>query len=736
MLLAGCLASSGASFAATSSPSIGRDHRLAGTWVGTYERQRHGPAFVAIRIDESQATPQINVSIRSERIAGARATRILKNEGRLAFDIRPGRSAEGGADWHFDLQLTGKRLDGQVDRRPVRHEASDPDSAPFVLRLQRARDLKLDQFRAFVGNYRLANRNQGNEAGPGAEGDVFFIGYGNSPANRGSSDYAYVTLGDRFQQIVPIGTDSFLADDGARLVFERDSDKKVKRLRWTAAILATEPPAAQSAASEVAERVELWREEQVSFDGPGATLSGTVYLPTSQGPHPALVFVHGSGPQIRLDNWPMADRFARAGIVCLSFDKRGTGNSTGDWQQAGFDVLADDVVAAVDALRRRPDIRPDQIGLWGVSQAGWVIPNAANKSNHIAFCIPVSGGAVSPAEQELWRRTQYLRFFGCDGRLLEAMRRGVAMHFQWEQLYKAGRFPIPPLFEMEPLDLYLDAPAAIRRVRQPVLAIFGESDVLTPPRESAAIWANQLQAGGNRDYSVRLFPHATHGLLVSDRPFEVLPESRLAPGYLKTIVDWIAKRTSDAGSVAPKVDKARDQSPADVALDITAGTPDVIESRGMQEVPWYGSAPVQVTLLLAATLGTLWTLAIWPVAWVIRKFRRMPRRGPPSRKEIVMGDVVNLSALGMCGALLATMRFLGDASPSSYYTATEVNLWILAALTLPIAGFSMLLVRSSIRGTGHWGRTRIEGASEWISAATACVWVVFFVYWTWGSLLS
>ena len=237
--------------------------------------------------------------------------------------------------------------------------------------------------------------------------------------------------------------------------------------------------------------------------------------------------MHGSGPQIRLDNWSMADRFARAGIACLSFDKRGTGNSTGDWEQAGFDVLADDVVAAVDALRRRPDIRPNQIGLWGVSQAGWVIPVAANKSNHIAFCIPVSGGAVSPAEQELWRRTQYLRFFGCDGRLLEAMRRGVAMHFQWEQLYKAGKFPIPPLFEMEPLDMYLDAPAAIRRVRQPVLAIFGESDVLTPPRESAAIWANKLHAGGNRDYSVRLFPHATHGLLVSDRPFEVLPESRL-----------------------------------------------------------------------------------------------------------------------------------------------------------------------------------------------------------------
>ena len=69
MLLAGCLASPGTAFAATPSPLGIGSHGLEGTWVGTFERQRLGPAFVAIRIDESQATPQINVSIRSQRIA-------------------------------------------------------------------------------------------------------------------------------------------------------------------------------------------------------------------------------------------------------------------------------------------------------------------------------------------------------------------------------------------------------------------------------------------------------------------------------------------------------------------------------------------------------------------------------------------------------------------------------------------------------------------------------------------
>ena len=132
----------------------------------------------------------------------------------------------------------------------------------------------------------------------------------------------------------------------------------------------------------------------------------------------------------------------------------------------------------------------------------------------------------------------------------------------------------------------LDAPVLIRGVRQPVLAIFGDSDVLTPPRESAAIWANELAAGGNSDYAVRLFPHATHGLLVSDRPFEVLPESRLAPGYLKTMVDWIAAHTTRGAASAHNPistsGAAAGDGPAPCAnsdvIEITAGTPDVVES--------------------------------------------------------------------------------------------------------------------------------------------------------------
>lgn len=722
---------------------------LDGTWVGTFAQDSAGQGFLALRIDATQKRLRINVSLRSERIAGARATGVVLDGDRLTFDLHPDDNPKlASTDWHFTLQGVAGRITGEIERRSK--NSAGPDPGHFSLRLQRALDLKLEQFQPFVGNYRFADAPQPARAGDDADGDVFFVGYGSNPSNRPNSNYAYITRGDRLQQIVPIAPSIFLADDGSRVEFDRDANGLVKRLRWIDAKQVPAPPdvprftqpgTPPPPSGRAADRVEFWRQEEVTFSGPGAVLSGTLYLPTSPGPHPALVFVHGSGPQTRLDNWSMADRFARAGIACLSFDKRGTGKSTGDWEQADFDVLADDVLAGVERLRQRPEIQPDQIGLWGVSQAGWIIPLAANKSEHVAFCIPVSGGAVSPAEQELWRRTQYLRFFGCDSRLLDAMRRAVAMHFQWEQLYKAGKFPIPPLFEVESLNMDLDAPAVIRGVRQPVLAIFGESDVLTPPRESAAIWANELAAGGNHDYAVRLFPHATHGLLVSDRPFEVLPESRLAPGYLKTMVDWVAAHTRGAASAHPAVaPTAAGDGPAthadSVAIDITAGTPDVVEARGMNRLPWYGSAPVQVTLMWAAVLGSFWTLALWPAAWGIRKFRRMPRRGPPDRPTIILGWMVNLSALAMFLAVLGFLRFLGDASPSGYYKLSEFGLALLALLSLPVAAAGVLMMKSNVESIGARGRSRWEGASAWITGGSACLWFLFFVYWTWGPLLS
>jgi hypothetical protein len=68
---------------------------------------------------------------------------------------------------------------------------------------------------------------------------------------------------------------------------------------------------------------------------------------------------------------------------------------------ASFDDLAGDVIAAFEYLRRRSDIDRSQIGLLGVSQAGWIMPLAAVRAKDLAFLISISGAGVSPAETTL-----------------------------------------------------------------------------------------------------------------------------------------------------------------------------------------------------------------------------------------------------------------------------------------------------------------------------------------------
>ena len=141
--------------------------------------------------------------------------------------------------------------------------------------------------------------------------------------------------------------------------------------------------------------------EPYDFGSEGLRLAGTLYMPATRGPHPAVVWVHGSGPVTRWSagSWPLF--MVEQGFVVLAVDKRGVGASEGNYRLAngGRDNLphmrrrALDVAAAVQSLAAHPDVDAERIGLIGASQAGWVIPMAA-KLGGVAFTITISGGAT------------------------------------------------------------------------------------------------------------------------------------------------------------------------------------------------------------------------------------------------------------------------------------------------------------------------------------------------------
>jgi uncharacterized protein len=137
------------------------------------------------------------------------------------------------------------------------------------------------------------------------------------------------------------------------------------------------------------------------FTSGAVRLSYRLDLPTKSGPVGAVVFGHGSGQQTKDSCRFLADGFLSRGMATLCFDKRGVGQSTGTYVFVGprdsipvFEDLASDMAAGVAFLRTRTEIDPKRIGLAGVSQAGWIMPIAAQKSRP-AFMVLMVGPTVS-----------------------------------------------------------------------------------------------------------------------------------------------------------------------------------------------------------------------------------------------------------------------------------------------------------------------------------------------------
>jgi alpha-beta hydrolase superfamily lysophospholipase len=141
--------------------------------------------------------------------------------------------------------------------------------------------------------------------------------------------------------------------------------------------------------------------EEIHFQNDAATLAGTLYLPDSGSLHPVLTVAHAASAGTR--DFGVYRHLARVlpeeGIGVFVFDRRGSGSSGGKFETASFFDLASDIQAAISRLKLRHDVDVKNLGIWGMSQGGWIAPLAASQSGDVAFIIAVSAPAVSPAEQ-------------------------------------------------------------------------------------------------------------------------------------------------------------------------------------------------------------------------------------------------------------------------------------------------------------------------------------------------
>jgi uncharacterized protein len=150
-------------------------------------------------------------------------------------------------------------------------------------------------------------------------------------------------------------------------------------------------------------------QEEVRFQNGEVTLAGTLYVPSGTGPHPAVIFIHGSGDDGRETYRYFADILARRGIAVLIYDKRGVGASTGSWKASPFSVLADDALAGVNFLKGHRAIDAKRIGAWGGSEGAIIAPWAASRSADVAFVVMQAATGVTFAQQNLYQNERQLR---------------------------------------------------------------------------------------------------------------------------------------------------------------------------------------------------------------------------------------------------------------------------------------------------------------------------------------
>jgi len=336
-----------------------------------------------------------------------------------------------------------------------------------------------------------------------------------------------------------------------------------------------------------------YKEEEVTFTNGNESFSGTLTIPFKEGKHPALVMITGSGPQDRNEEilgfkifGIIADHLTRNGIAVLRYDDRNVGKSKGtDVSKSTTADFADDVIKAVEFLKTRSDINPQQIGLFGHSEGGIVAPLAASVTNEIAFIVLMAGTSVNGEDiiieqsrlimiangeadsnitsslafskkimdaviknEDLTELKKELKeeFIKSYDDLSEDMKKSITNKEEYADSRVEGTIQA---FSSPWMKFFLDynpAPA-LERVKCPVLALFGELDLQVPPAQNETLMKEALIKGGNKDFTIKLIPKANHlfqeATNGSPKEYGDL-KKEFAPGFLETITSWLLERTT------------------------------------------------------------------------------------------------------------------------------------------------------------------------------------------------
>jgi pimeloyl-ACP methyl ester carboxylesterase len=223
-------------------------------------------------------------------------------------------------------------------------------------------------------------------------------------------------------------------------------------------------------------------------------------------------------------------------------------------------------------IKKNPSLDLEKIGLWGISQAGYVMPVVLSKSNDITFMIAVSCPGEAGVEQGAFLVSRQAVCAGLpekDAKEVENLlsmvekartyeeyvriKKQLATYPALASLTKLGlRMSIRPREEWHVDDLegkyYWNPMEIIEKTTIPVLAFFGEKDTQADPIQGVEAYQEALKRAGNPHYRVELIPGVDHNLILSDTGCieERNRRSRegwqnYSPFYLDILEEWLQK---------------------------------------------------------------------------------------------------------------------------------------------------------------------------------------------------
>jgi len=330
-----------------------------------------------------------------------------------------------------------------------------------------------------------------------------------------------------------------------------------------------------------------YEEQEVSYrnEKDNIKISGTLTLPRGGGPYPAVLLITGNGAQDRNETIAghhpflvLADHLTRNGIAVLRVDDRGMGGTDLGSLSATSENYAEDVLAGVSFLKHRKDIDPRMIGLIGHSEGGMIAPMVAARSNDLAFIVLMAGPGqrgedVIYTQTELIHKAQgtppdALAHINALSRRINAIVKAetdgcrVEQRINEEIAAYVGTLSDVQKKQFEPVAAAIkgfipiyktawyryfityDPRPVLKNVKVPVLALNGEHDLQVAWKENLDLIAASLN--GNKDVTIKAFPNLNHlfqtsatGLLSEYNQIE----ETISPEVLKTMSDWILRRT-------------------------------------------------------------------------------------------------------------------------------------------------------------------------------------------------